>query len=82
MTQPFTTVVMIVLALTFIMSSVRNHAIGLRIVIGVVAGFAFYVLNQLFGPLSIVYNFPPWLAAIIPTALFALLTAWLLRRVF
>jgi len=81
-TQPFTTVVMIVLALTFIMSSVRNHAIGLRIVIGVVAGFAFYVLNQLFGPLSIVYNFPPWLAAIIPTALFALLTAWLLRRVF
>jgi len=80
--QPFTTMVMIVLALTFIMSSVRNHAIGLRIVIGVVAGFAFYVLNQLFGPLSIVYNFPPLLAALMPTALFALLAAWLLRRVF
>jgi len=80
--QPLTTVVMIVLALTFIMSSSRSSAMGLRAVTGVVAGFAFYVLNELFGPLSIVYNLPPFLAALMPTALFALLAAWLLRRVF
>ena len=45
-----------------------------------VIGFLFYMLNQLFGPITLVYQFPPLLAAIIPTFLFLFITMILLAR--
>jgi lipopolysaccharide export system permease protein len=40
-------------------------------IIGLIVGFCFYVLNQLVGPLSCVYQIPPALAAMLPTIIFA-----------
>lgn len=77
--QPVTTLVMICLAVPFVFGSFRSASMGLRIIAGVLIGFAFYMLNQLFGPITLVYQFPPLMAACIPTAFFfvvALLLLW------
>lgn len=69
--QPIATLVMIILGVPFVFGPLRSATMGLRILIGVVAGFGFYMLNEFFGPLSMVYQFPPVLAAAIPTLLIA-----------
>jgi len=80
MMQPITSLVMICLAVPFVFGSLRSASMGLRILLGVLIGFSFYMLNQLFGPITLVYQFPPFLAAIIPTALFFLIALVLLMR--
>lgn len=77
--QPLTTLVMICLGVPFIFGSLRNVTMGFRITMGILIGFGFYMLNQLFGPISLVYQFPPWLAAILPTVIFAI-AGWSLMR--
>jgi lipopolysaccharide export system permease protein len=79
--QPFTTVVMIALGIPFIFGSLRSSSMGLRMLVGVIIGFAFYMLNRLFGPITIVYQFPPLLAALTPTMLFLLAYGILIRRI-
>ncbi|GJM07484.1 MAG: LPS export ABC transporter permease LptG [marine bacterium B5-7] len=78
--QPLATAVMMLLALPFIFGPLRSTTMGLRIISGVMVGFGFYILNQFFGPISMVYQLPPFIAACLPTLLFAALGLWLLRR--
>ena len=77
--QPLTTVVMICLGVPFIFGSLRQVSMGLRILTGVIIGFAFYMLNQFFGPFAMVYQIPPVMAALMPTVLFAAACVILLR---
>lgn len=78
--QPLATCVMMLLAIPFIFGPLRSATMGLRLVAGIIVGFSFYILNQLFGPISIVYMFPPILAAIVPMLLFAGVGVWFMRR--
>ncbi|MGQ7112400.1 LptF/LptG family permease, partial [Escherichia sp. TWPC-MK] len=43
-------------------------------------GFVFYVLDQIFGPLTLVYGIPPIIGALLPSASFFLISLWLLMR--
>ena len=79
--QPLASCVMMFLAVPFIFGPLRTMTMGLRIVIGIVTGFSFYLLNQFLGPLSLVLQFPPLLAAIFPTLFFALISLLGLRAV-
>ena len=54
--------------------------IAAALVAGVILGFGFYVANQVFGPMSLVYAVPPLLGAIMPSVLFMGVAVWLLRR--
>jgi lipopolysaccharide export system permease protein len=78
--QPLATLVMIILAVPFVFGPLRSVTMGLRMVIGIVLGFCFYILNQFVGPISIVYQIPPVIAAFSPTFLFALIGVFLVRR--
>jgi lipopolysaccharide export system permease protein len=78
--QPATSMVMICLAVPFVFGSMRSASMGLRILLGVLIGFLFYMLNQLFGPITLVYQFPPLYAAFLPTCIFFLLTMIMLSR--
>lgn len=78
--QPLTTLIMISLAVPFVFGSHRDVSMGVRIIGGVLVGFIFYMMNQLFGPITLVYQFPPLLAAIIPTCIFFVISAVLLMR--
>jgi lipopolysaccharide export system permease protein len=69
--QPLSIVVMILLAIPFVFGPLRTVPMGVRMLTGVISGFAFYIINQFAGPLSTVYQFPPVLAAIFPTIVFA-----------
>jgi lipopolysaccharide export system permease protein len=70
--QPLATLIMFCLGVPFVFGPLRNATMGLRIVTGVCIGFGFYTLNQFFGPISMVYQLPPLLAAGLPLVLFAL----------
>ncbi len=77
--QPLATLIMVWLAIPFVFGSLRSMTMGLRIVLGTFVGFGFYILNEFFGPFSIVYQWPPLLAALSPLVLFAI-AAYLLQR--
>lgn len=77
--QPLATLIMVWLAIPFVFGSLRKITIGLRMMMGISLGFGFYLLNQFFGPLSIVYQWPTFFAATIPILLFAF-TAYILQR--
>lgn len=77
--QPIGTLVMVWLAIPFVFGSLRRMTMGVRMMIGISLGFVFYILNQFFGPLTLVFQLPPFLAACIPMMIFAL-TAYLLQK--
>lgn len=78
--QPFATLVLALLALPFVFGSFRDTSASYRIMLGVMLGVVFYSVNQLFGPITIIYDFPPFVAALMPTLVFALLAVFLVRR--
>ena len=78
--QPVATALMIFLAIPFIFGPLRSVTMGLRFVSGVMMGFIFYILNQFFGPISLVYQLPPVLAAILPTLFVAIIAGFMLRK--
>lgn len=78
--QPLTTLVMILLAIPFVFTSPRSVSMGKRILFAVIIGFVFYVVNAIFGQFSIVFQFPPIIAALLPALLFSLFGyLWMLR---
>ncbi len=79
--QPFTTMVMMILAIPFIFGPLRSSTMGSKLLAGATVGFGFYIVNRFFGPVSLVYQFPPELAAIGPTLIFTLIGAYLMRKV-
>lgn len=78
--QPVSVAVMMMLALSFIFGSLRSVTAGARIVTGIFFGFLFYVINEIFGRLSILYDIPIALATLIPSLIFIVLIWWLLNR--
>lgn len=79
--SPFSVAVMMLMALSFIFGPLRSVAMGVRMITGISFGFLFYVLDQIFGPLSLVYNMPPLFGALLPSMAFlAISVALLLRR--
>ena len=78
--QPFSTLILIVLAIPFVFGSLRDTSASSRIVMGVMLGVIFYTVSQLFGPITIVYQFPPFLAALMPMLTFLVVAIVLLLR--
>ena len=63
---PFTTVVMLIIAVPFVLGSLRETGVGQRVFVGTLIGTVFYVLNQAFAQMSIVYKIDPILATTLP----------------
>ncbi|ATA20385.1 lipopolysaccharide export system permease protein [Gibbsiella quercinecans] len=78
--SPFSVAVMMLMALSFIFGPLRSVPMGIRVVTGISFGFLFYVLDQIFGPLSLVYSMPPVLGALLPSMLFLLISVYLLLK--
>jgi lipopolysaccharide export system permease protein len=78
--QPVAIAVMVFLATSFVFGPMRSVSMGARILSGVMLGFAFHLVSQSFGPVSLVYNIMPVIGALLPLALFALLGVWLMRK--
>jgi len=77
--QPINTIIMIWLGIPFVFGTLRHSTMGFRLLIGIVVGFSFYMLNQVIGPLTMLYQWPPIFAAIIPSLLLIMLGIILFR---
>jgi lipopolysaccharide export system permease protein len=71
---------MLLVALSFIFGPLRSTTMGARILLGVITGFSFHVFNEVFAPISQVYNIPPLLAALLPGMVFATAALYILTR--
>lgn len=78
--QPVTVAVMMLVALSFVFGPLRNVTMGARVLLGVVAGFVFHISNEIFGPMSIVYNMPAVVGAIMPSLLFTGAAIYYMRK--
>jgi lipopolysaccharide export system permease protein len=70
---PLASLVMIFLAIPFVLGALSQSAMGWRLMVGVLTGFMFFIMNAFLGQLCIVYQVPPLMAAMIPILIFALL---------
>ncbi|MBR9726562.1 LPS export ABC transporter permease LptG [Shewanella intestini] len=78
--QPVTVAVMMLVALSFVFGPLRTVTMGARILLGVVAGFSFYISSQIFGPMSIVYQLPAFVGAVAPSILFTAIAIYFIRK--
>ncbi|MDG6472319.1 LPS export ABC transporter permease LptG [Glaesserella parasuis] len=79
--QPISMAVMMLLAISFIFGPLRSSTMGAKIVIGILAGFIFYVANIVFGNLSLVVSWLPVpIGALIPSLLCLSVVWWLLNK--
>ncbi|MDY6816254.1 MAG: LPS export ABC transporter permease LptG [Pseudomonadota bacterium] len=78
--MPLGTAVMVLVAISFIFGPLRSVTMGFRVFTGLLVGLLFKYMQDLLGPLSVVYGFNPMLAVLIPIAVNAAVGAVLMRR--
>ena len=64
--QPLAVLGLCLVALAFILGPLRERGIGVRWAVGILVGLVFKYLQDLFGPVSMVYALPAWLGVLIP----------------
>lgn len=78
--MPLGTAVMVLVAISFIFGPLRSVTMGFRVFTGLLVGLLFKYMQDLLGPMSLVYGFNPMLAVLIPIAVNAVFGAILMRR--
>jgi len=78
---PLATLAMLLVTIPLVFTAARSANAGQRIVIGILVGAAFFLLNRAMGQAGVVYGVPPGLSALLPVALFAALGLWGTLRV-
>ncbi len=81
MLQPFASLIMIFLAIPFVLSVFGTATLGRRILVAMLAGIGFYMLNALLGQVCVVYQVPAFLAAVLPILIFATLGVFLAKKI-
>lgn len=78
--QPLVTAALVLMAISFIFGPLRSVTLGQRVFTGVLVGFTFRIVQDLLGPSSQVFGFPPLLSVLVPAGVCAVAGLWLLRR--
>ena len=71
---------LVLVGISFVFGPLRSVSMGLRIFAGVITGVVFMIVQNLMGPSSLVFGFPPVLSVLIPIAICLLIGMALLRR--
>jgi lipopolysaccharide export system permease protein len=79
--QPFATLGMVMIAVSFIFGPLRQVSMGLRLTAGIGAGLIFHYGQQFFGHMSLVFDGSPLWAAFAPAAICMVAGVVLLQRV-
>ena len=77
---PLVSILMICIAVPFVFGSMRDSSMSVRVIVGLVFGFGFFVLNQVIGTLSLAMQLAPILSAGLPLLLFAIIYLRLVRK--
>ena len=79
--QPLSTLVLVILAVSFVFGPLREATMGYRIFIAISIGLAFTTVQRMMEPVSLIYGFSPLMAVLTPILLCAAAGALLMRRV-
>lgn len=79
---PLITAVMVFLSIPFVFGPLRSVGVGHRILVGTLTGVVFYILNQMFAYMGLVFGFNPLLSALAPAGMALLAGYYMLRRLF
>ncbi len=79
---PIITGIMIILAIPFVFGSLRSVAIGQRILVGTFVGISFYIINQVFGYLGLVYHLHIAASAMLPALGFFIYAVYRIRKIY
>ncbi|WP_226665664.1 LPS export ABC transporter permease LptG [Microbulbifer aggregans] len=77
--QPLTIAGLVMMAISFIFGPLREVTTGLRVFMGVIVGIVFQTVQDMLGPSSVVFGFPPLIAVIVPI-LASFLLGWLMLK--
>jgi lipopolysaccharide export system permease protein len=79
--QPISIIVLMFAILPYVFMATHRSSYAIRLFVGAVIGFAFFVFNQFFSQLFLVYDIymPAFLVAALPSVSFFLLTLFLIR---
>lgn len=77
---PLACLAMLVIALPFAQTQRRAGGIGIKLFVGIMLGLGFYFINKLVSHLGLLYDWPPLMAASLPSGLFLALALFLLWR--
>ena len=80
-TNPLSTLVMLMLSLPFVFASQRSGSVGQKIFIGILLGIGYFLVNRLFTHLGLANGLSPAVSTFIPLTLFSLLALFGLLRV-
>ena len=78
--QPAAVLGLVLLALAFVVGPLREAGLGARLTVGIAVALAFKYVLDVFGPMSVVFAIPPWLAMLVPVVACWLAGAALIRR--
>ena len=78
--QPLTVAVMLLVALSFIFGPLRSVSMGARIMMGVFTGILFFISNEVLGSLSLVYQLPPIIGAVLPSFVFVSIAWYIISK--
>jgi lipopolysaccharide export system permease protein len=78
---PLATCVLMLIALPFAQTQQRSGGVGARIFVGILLGLVFIIVNRLFSYLALLYEWPPFLGAMLPGAIFLSFGAAMLWRI-
>ena len=78
--QPITVAVMLLVALSFIFGPLRSVSMGARIMMGVATGILFFIVNEVLGSLSLVYQLPAIFGAFMPSLIFVTVALYFLKK--
>ena len=78
--MPLGTAVMVLVAISFVFGPLRSVTMGFRVFTGLLVGLLFKYMQDLLGPMSMVYGFNPLFAVLAPIVVNAIVGAMLMRK--
>lgn len=77
---PLAAPVMLLIALPFAYQPPRGKGLGNRVLLGIMIGLGFHLLNRMVGHIGLLNDWPPVLSALLPLTVFSLVAVAALRR--
>ncbi|MDO5652037.1 MAG: LPS export ABC transporter permease LptG [Moraxella sp.] len=78
--SPFAVLSLVLIACSFVFGSLRSQSLGLRVVMALLTGLLFSYLTDLSGFVALAMGWSPWLMALLPIVLSALVGMYLLNK--
>lgn len=78
--NPLVTFVMLLVSVPFVIGIKRGISAGSRIMVGVVIGMGFNIVDKIASHMGLIYEYNAALVAVFPSLLVLMVTLWVIRR--